>query len=267
MPRQWIVSPGERVTLADIDPSSTEDAPGGKGNTVAAFPSLHEEQLALQARLWAEGKRALLVLLQGMDASGKDGAIAHVFKGVNPQATRAVSFKQPSQEEHMHDFLWRVHRQTPAAGETAIFNRSHYEDVLIARVHSLVPGKVWKARYRTINEFERGLVHSGTTVVKVFLHISQGEQLERFRARIDDPAKRWKFNKGDLDERKLWDQYMRAYEEALSKTSTKHAPWHVVPADHKWYRNWAISKILIGTLRDMDPQFPEPEGLDGIELR
>src|SRR5207302_10433037 len=152
------------------------------------------------------------------------------------------------------------------AGETAIFNRSHYEDVLIARVHGLVPEKVWKARYRTIAEFERGLTNAGTTIVKLFLHISKEEQLARFRARLADPTKRWKFNTGDLDERKLWDDYMRAYEDALSKTSTDFAPWSVVPADHKWYRNWAISRIVIDTLRDMNPQFPEAQELDGIEL-
>jgi PPK2 family polyphosphate:nucleotide phosphotransferase len=266
MSRRWLVSPNSRVNLADVDPASTAGAPGGKGETEAAFPKLHDEQLALQARLWAEARRSLLVVLQGMDASGKDGAISHVFKGVNPQATRAVAFKQPSHEDLAHDFLWRVHRQTPAAGETAIFNRSHYEDVVIVRVHALVPAKVWKARYRTINSFERGLSESGTRLVKIFLHISRDEQLERFRARVDDPTKRWKFNTTDLDERKLWDDYMKAYEDALSKTSTEHAPWYVVPADHKWYRNWAISRILIDTLRDMNPQFPEPKGLDGIEL-
>ena len=263
---RWLIPTGKRVALAQIDPASTEGAPGGREETVAAFPKLHDEQLALQARLWAEGKRSLLVVLQGMDASGKDGAISHVFKGVNPQATRAVAFKQPSHEELAHDFLWRVHRRTPAAGETAIFNRSHYEDVLIARVHRLVPDKVWKARYRTITEFERGLTGAGTTIVKVFLHISRSEQLDRFRARLDDPTKRWKFNTGDLDERKLWDDYMRAYEDALSKTSTDFAPWCVVPADHKWYRNWAISRIVIDTLREMDPHFPKARGLDGIEL-
>jgi PPK2 family polyphosphate:nucleotide phosphotransferase len=263
---RWLVPPGKRVAVGEIDPASTAGAPGGKTKTVAVFPKLHAEQLALQARLWAEGKRSLLVVLQGMDASGKDGAISHVFKGVNPQATRAVSFKVPSAEELAHDFLWRVHRQTPAAGETAIFNRSHYEDVLIGRVHGLVPPKVWKARYDTINEFERGLTDAGTRIVKVFLHISADEQLVRFRARLDDPTKRWKFNTGDLEERKLWNDYMRAYEDTLSKTSTEHAPWSVVPADHKWYRNWAISRIVIDTLRDMDPTFPEPKGLDGIEL-
>jgi len=266
MPRRWLVPPGKEVSLGDMDPASTDGAPGGKAKTLAALPKLHEEQLALQARLWAEGRRSLLVVLQGMDASGKDGAISHVFRGVNPQATRAVAFKEPSSSELAHDFLWRVHRQTPAAGETAIFNRSHYEDVLIARVHKLVPAKVWKTRYRAINEFERALTGAGTTIVKLFLHISQEEQLERFRARLDDPTKRWKFNTGDLDERKLWDEYMRAYEDALSKTSTDYAPWSVIPANHKWYRNWAISRILIDTLRDMNPTFPKAEGFEGIEL-
>ena len=263
---QWLVRPGKRVSLADIDPASTDGAPGAREATLAALPKLHEEQLALQARLWAEAKRSLLVVLQGMDGSGKDGAIGHVFQGVNPQATRAVAFKEPTREELAHDFLWRVHRQTPAAGETAIFNRSHYEDVLVVRVHKLISEKTCRNRFRTIAEFERGLSDAGTRIVKVFLHISKDEQLARLRARLDDPDKRWKFNTGDVAERKLWDDYMRAYEDALSETSTKHAPWHVVPANHKWYRNWAISRIIIDTLRDMDPKFPEPQGLDGVEL-
>jgi PPK2 family polyphosphate:nucleotide phosphotransferase len=185
---------------------------------------------------------------------------------VNPQATRAVSFKAPSEEDLAHDFLWRVHRAAPAAGETAIFNRSHYEDVLIVRVHGLVPDSVWRPRYEIINNFERGLTHAGTTIIKVFLHISRDEQLRRFRARLKDPTKRWKFKAGDLDERKHWDDYMTAYEEALTKTSTEAAPWFVIPADNKWYRNWAISKILTKTLRDLDPQFPEPTDLDSIVL-
>jgi|SRR5581483_10302043 len=265
MPPTWLVPPKKRVALARIDPASTDGA-AGKSKTTAAFPELHDEQLALQARLWAEGKRSLLVVLQGMDGSGKDGAVTHVFRGVNPQATRAVSFKVPTAEELAHDFLWRVHKQTPKAGETAIFNRSHYEDVLVARVHKLVPPKVWKRRYRAITEFERALTNEGTRVVKIFLHISKAEQLERFRARLDDPTKRWKFNTADLDERKLWDDYMEAYENAIAKTSTDFAPWYIVPSDHKWYRNWAISRILIDTLNEMNPQYPEPEGLDGIEL-
>ena len=257
--KRMVVPPGKRVALAEIDPASTDGAPGGKAKTVAAFPKLHAEQLALQARLWAEARRSLLVVLQGMDGSGKDGSVSHVFQGVNPQATRAVSFKQPSHEELAHDFLWRVHRQTPAAGETAIFNRSHYEDVVIVRVHRLVPGKIWKARYRTINEFERGLVESGTAVVKIFLHISQAEQLERFRARLDDPTKRWKFRTGDLEERKRWDDYVAAFEDMLERCSTDVAPWYVIPANRKWFRNLAVAEILADTLDELKPRYPEPE--------
>ncbi len=267
MAKRWIVEPGSSVHLDRINPDSTPHAPGNKKATEAKIAGLNKRLLGLQDRLWAERTRSLLVILQGIDASGKDGSIRHVFGGVNPQATRAVSFKAPTDEERAHDFLWRIHRHAPAAGETVIFNRSHYEDVLIVRVHKLVPRAVWSKRYAIIDAFERTLTSGGTTIVKFFLHISKAEQLRRFQERLDDPDKRWKFNRGDIDERKRWDDYHAAYTDVLEKTSTPHAPWHIIPADRKWYRNWAISRVLIEALEELDPQYPQPQDLDGIELR
>jgi len=264
--KQWLVPPGGKFRLADVDPSSTEGAPGGKSKSNAAFAELHEQFRGLQDRLWAEEKRSLLVVLQAMDTGGKDGTIKHVFGGALPQATRVVSFKEPTPVELAHDFLWRVHKEPPRKGETAIFNRSHYEEVLIVRVHNLVPKSVWSTRYEQINAFEETLVGGGTTIVKLFLHISNDEQRRRLQARLDSPDKRWKFKATDLGERKLWDDYQTAYEDALNKTSTKSAPWHVIPADHKWYRNWAVSNVLIDALREMDPRYPDPPELDGIVI-
>jgi PPK2 family polyphosphate:nucleotide phosphotransferase len=216
--------------------------------------------------LWAEGERALLVVLQGMDTSGKDGTIRHVFCGVNPLGVRVTPFKAPSEEERKHDFLWRAHRAVPANGEMGLFNRSHYEDVLIVRVHAFVPEPVWRARYDAINDFERHLAEEGTTIVKFWLHISADEQRRRLQARLDDPAKRWKFNPDDLTERKLWPEYRAAAEEMLARTATPEAPWYVVPADHKWYRNWAVSRMLVDTLEEMNPQYPEPKDLGHYEI-
>jgi len=255
---RWRVKPDRRVDLAVHDPASTAGAPGERPETEAALPTLLTDLADLQDRLWAESKRSLLVVLQAIDAGGKDGTIKHVFRGVNPQGTRVTSFKEPSHVELAHDFLWRVHQASPRAGEIGIFNRSHYEDVLVARVHALVAERVWKARYELINSFEAMLAHGGTTVVKLFLHISKEEQRKRFEARLNEPAKRWKFQPSDLTEREHWDAYQAAYEDALGKTSTADAPWYVVPADHKWYRNWAVSTILIDTLRRMDPRYPDP---------
>ena len=232
--------------------------PGDKALTVATLLAFHERLAGLQDRLWAAHDRSLLVVLQALDGGGKDGTIRHVFRGVNPQGTRVASFKAPVGEETEHDFLWRVHRAAPKAGEIGIFNRSHYEDVLAVRVLGLVPEKVWKARYDLINGFERTLDHGGTTLVKIYLHISKEEQRRRLQARLDDPTKRWKFRAADLEARRHWDEYMQAYEEALEKTSTEIAPWYVIPADHKWYRNWVVSRILVKTLERMDPQYPQP---------
>jgi PPK2 family polyphosphate:nucleotide phosphotransferase len=259
------VSPKSAPKLHKIDPSSTPGAPGGKDETVAASSALNDELAELQERLWAENGRALLVVLQAMDAGGKDGTIRKVFSGVNPQGCRVTSFKAPSEEELAHDFLWRVHRAVPRKGEIGIFNRSHYEDVLIVRVHDLVPKKVWSKRYRIINDFEAELAAAGTTVVKFFLHISKDEQADRFRKRLENPEKNWKFRRADLDEREHWDEYQDAFEDALAKTSTADAPWFVIPADKKWYRDWAVLSVLVATLRSMDPKYPAPEeDLTGI---
>ena len=262
----WLVHPGSRPDLATIDPAGT---PGLKGGQAAAEAALADDQRTLghlQDRLWAEANRSVLVVLQGMDASGKDGTIKHVFAGINPQGAWVTSFREPSAEELAHDFLWRVHRATPRAGEIGIFNRSHYEDVLAVRVRHLVPATVWRARFAQIAGFEETLSAAGVRVVKCFLHISVGEQRRRFIERLEDPAKRWKFQVGDLDDRALWDDYRVAYEDAMEHTSIVVAPWHVIPADHKWYRNWAISRLLITTLEELDPQYPARPDLDGVTV-
>ncbi len=255
--------PGGRFDLAKVDTRSTDGAPGDKAATVAACEPLWVRLAELQERLFAEGSRSLLLILQAMDAGGKDGTIKNVFRGVNPSGVRVVSFKAPTEEELAHDFLWRVHHSTPRQGEITVFNRSHYEDVLIVRVHGWISDEVCKARYGHIKDFESLLRERGTTVVKVLLHISADEQRERLQARVDDPTKRWKFNAADLDERERWDDYQAAFHDALRATSTKHAPWYCVPADRKWYRNWAVLRILVETLEAMDPQWPEPA--PGIE--
>lgn len=231
------------------------------------MPFAEETLASYQGRLWAEARRSLLVVLQAMDAGGKDGTVKHVFRGVNPQGTRVTSFKVPTPAEQAHDFLWRVHAAVPAAGEIGIFNRSHYEDVLVSRVHHLVAEKVWRARYGQIKKFEALLTSNGTNVVKIFLHISKEEQRRRLQARIDDPEKRWKIAQADIDERSYWDDYQIAYEDAITHTSTRDAPWYVIPADHKWYRNWAVSQILIEALTKMDPQFPEPPHINTLKVR
>jgi PPK2 family polyphosphate:nucleotide phosphotransferase len=255
----WRVRPGRSAHLAQRDPASTESAPGGKAVTEAASAGLHGKLLSLQDRLWAENRRSVLVVLQGIDASGKDGTISHVFRGLNPLGTRLAIFKEPSRFELAHDFLWRVHAQVPAAGEIGIFNRSHYEDVLVVRVHKLVDERVWVARYEHINNFEALLAATGTTMVKIFLHLSKAEQGRRLEERRTRPTKLWKVRAADFAERELWDDYQLAFSDMLDKTSTQVAPWYVVPADHKWYRNWAVSQILLHTLSALDPRYPEPE--------
>jgi PPK2 family polyphosphate:nucleotide phosphotransferase len=257
--RRWVVAPGTKVDLSKIETASTDGAPGDKEATQATFPEMWARLHDLQERLFAESDRSVLVVLQAMDAGGKDGTIEHVFRGMNPQGVRVASFRVPTEEELAHDFLWRVHQQAPRHGEIGVFNRSHYEDVLVVRVHELVPPKVWKQRYEHIRAFEELLAAGGTTIVKLMLHISKAEQKERLQARLDDPTKHWKFRVGDLAERDRWADYQQAFEDAIRHTSTETAPWYVVPSDRKWYRNWAILRILTETLEAMDPQFPPPE--------
>ena len=249
------------VDLHSVDPALTPGAPG-KGDKKAgrrAVEAMKPDLLELQTRLWAEDRQALLVVLQSMDAGGKDGAIKKVFSGINPQGVKVTSFRRPSENELEHDFLWRVHAVCPGAGEIGIFNRSHYEDVVTVRVRAIAGEEVWRPRFKAICDFEKMLLDAGTTVVKIFLHISQEEQLERFRARIDTPEKRWKFRAGDLEDRALWGDYMTAYSQAINETSTEHAPWYVVQADKKWYRDFAVTTIVRDTLRSMNPQYPQLE--------
>ena len=256
---RWRVTPGKKVRLDAIDPRSVEGAPGNKQHTQALLHEMTEQTFEYQEKLFAEQKRSLLVVLQAIDTGGKDGTIKHVFRGLNPQGVKVSSFKAPSEEELAHDFLWRVHKVAPGQGDVVVFNRSHYEDVLVVRVHELVPEDVWRPRYDRIREFEENLLASGTHIVKLFLHISPEEQAERLQARIDDPTKRWKFKLADLEERKRWDDYQAAFAEAIEKTSTAGAPWHVIPADRKWYRNWAVSTVLLDAFAAIDPQYPPAE--------
>jgi PPK2 family polyphosphate:nucleotide phosphotransferase len=265
--KRWRVKPGSKFRLADVDTHSKAGAPGNKGTTTKVVDGLVAQLGEWQTRLWAESSRSLLMVLQAMDAGGKDGTIRKVFTGVNPQGVRVASFKAPTHEELAHDFLWRVHKQVPVHGEMGVFNRSHYEDVLVVRVDELVPETVWRARYHQIREFESTLAASGTTVVKFFLHISKEEQAVRLQERLDDPAKHWKFAAADLAVREHWDDYQAAYEEAIRETSTDDAPWYVIPADRKWYRNWAILQVLLATMQRLDPQFPpEEEGLEKLKV-
>ena len=266
-----IVQPGTTVCLDEIDPSKTPGLSGSKDHEKAqAMRDLAENVEAmklLQRRLYAESKQSLLIVLQGMDCGGKDGTIRHVLGPLNPQGIHVASFKKPTDEELAHDFLWRIHKQTPALGEIGVFNRSHYEDVLVVRVMNLVPEERWRPRYDHINEFERTLADSGSRILKFMLHISKEEQKERLEARLDDPDKAWKFNMGDLDSRRKWGDYVRAYEDVLAQCSTDHAPWYVIPADRKWYRNWAISEIVRRELESMDPRPPaKAKELEGVTV-
>jgi len=252
------VSPGHPADLAGRDPGDRLGL-GGKSENLERLDELVARLGVLHNRLWAEAERSLLLVLQGLDASGKDGTIKHVLTGINPQGCRIVSFKAPTPEELAHDYLWRVHSACPERGEVGIFNRSHYEDVVAVRVRKLVPEHVWHTRYHHIREFERLLTDEGTTLVKVFLHISRDEQGKRLQERLDDPEKVWKFQRSDLDDRALWADYQQAYDEALTETSTDWAPWHVVPADHKWVRNMAVAQLLVDALEALDPKLPEPD--------
>jgi PPK2 family polyphosphate:nucleotide phosphotransferase len=252
------LTPGESVELSKRDAADTSTWPAGKRKAEAALPRLRIELDRLQELFYADARRGLLVILQGMDTSGKDGVIRHVFEGVNPQGVRVSSFKQPTPEELSHDFLWRIHRDAPAKGEVVIFNRSHYEDVLIARVHHLVPHKVWSKRFDAINAFEHELAEEGNVVLKFFLHIDRDEQARRLLDRVNDPTKRWKLSAADFYERKYWDEYQSAYEDVLERTNTPWAPWYLLPSNHKWFRNLVISAILVGQFREMKLRYPEP---------
>lgn len=258
-----LVKPGDRPILSKIDTRATPGFDGKRDENKERAEKEATKNVSrmaeLQERLYAENKRALLVVLQGMDTSGKDGVVRHVFSGLNPQGCHVTSFKKPSEAEADRDFLWRIHAAVPPKGEIAVFNRAHYEDVLVVRVHNFVPEKVWKKRYEMINEFERYISENGVRVVKFMLHISKDEQAERLRARIDDPSKRWKFSPQDLEERKFWKDYQSAYEDLLTKCSTTCAPWHVIPADRKWYRDWAVSTVLREVMEEMAPEPPKIE--------
>ena len=254
---QFKVAPGSKVRLKDIDPSFKGDH---ENNKAAAEETEHYQKKLrdLQDLLYAEGKHSLLICLQAMDTGGKDGTINHVLGAMNPQGCRVAEFKQPTAEELAHDFLWRAHRAAPARREVVIFNRSHYEDVLVVRVHNLVAEAIWSRRFDQINAFEKGLVANDTHILKFYLHISKEEQLKRFKDRLDDPAKQWKISEADYTERGFWDDYVAAYEDALSRCSTEHAPWFVIPANHKWFRNLAIGRIVVQQLESLQMKYPRP---------
>ena len=260
---QYRIEPGAAAFLAGLN--TGDRGSRDKKESRAEVKQLVARLEELQELLYAESRHKVLVVLQAMDTGGKDGVIRHVFDGVNPQGVKVAAFKRPTPEELAHDYLWRVHGQTPGRGEITIFNRSHYEDVLVVRVHGLVAETVWSKRFDQINEFERLLAEEGTVILKFFLHISRDEQRARLQARLDDPTKQWKFSLGDLEERKLWDAYQAAYEEAITRTSTAWAPWYVVPADHKWYRNLVISRVLVDRLEALAMSYPAPaEDLTGV---
>lgn len=249
------LKPGASCKLSELDAEAGSDR-FDKESAETRVAENARVIAGLAQRLYAERKQAILLVLQGMDTSGKDGTIRTIMKGVNPQSCQVVSFKKPTEEELDHDFLWRVHNQVPRKGNIGIFNRSHYEDVLIVRVHQLVPEKVWSKRYDQINEFEELLSESGTRIIKCFLHITKEEQRKRLQARIDDPEDHWKFNPLDLAERKHWDAYQRAYEEAIQRCNTANAPWYIIPSDRKWYRNLVVSQLLRSQLEELKPEFP-----------
>ena len=257
-PKKLIVKPDSKIRLKHFDPGYH----GKHESRESAQPEIQkhiQKMQELQYLMYAENKHSLLIVLQGLDAAGKDGVVRHVLTGMNPSGCVAVNFKQPTAEDLDHDFLWRVHPHVPGKGSVAIFNRSHYEDVLVARVHNLVPEKVWSKRYGQINDFEQLIAtENNTTILKFFLHISKEEQLERFKKRLDDPARQWKISDSDYKERDYWKDYIAAFEDVLSKTSTERAPWFIIPSNHKWFRDLSISKIIASTMEEMDMHFPKP---------
>ena len=261
--RALLVPPDSKIRLLDIDPSDTH---GFDNEGAAARLEKNLQRLSvLQYLLYAEARRSLLVVLQGIDAGGKDGTIRRVMSGLNPQGVSVTSFKAPDGPERRHDYLWRIHNAVPEFGKIGIFNRSQYEDVLIVRVHNMVPKSVWSKRYEQINDFERMLTQSGVHIIKFLLYISKDEQAKRFRERLEDKTKNWKFSRDDLKEREYWDQYIEAYDAVLQKCSPGNAPWYVIPANHKWFRNLAVSEIVRETLEGMDLKYPKPSSdLSGI---
>ncbi|MGC1678004.1 MAG: PPK2 family polyphosphate kinase [Candidatus Binataceae bacterium] len=259
------IAPGTRVRLKDFDPDFS-DPDEDKKSALAEMAKLQRTMDQLQFKLYAESKRSLLICLQALDAGGKDGVVRHVIGAMNPQGCRVISFKSPSSVELAHDFLWRIEQHAPRRGEVVAFNRSHYEDVLIVRVHDLAPKSVWSKRYQQINHFEQRLVASGTHILKFFLHISKHEQLQRFKRRLDDHARRWKISESDYSERELWGSYEAAYEDAIGKCSTENAPWFVIPADHKWFRDLAIAQIIVETMQRINIKLPKP-GVNIAEIR
>jgi len=263
--RKYRVEPGKKIDLETFD-AAAKPADLDRKEAEQTFASLTEKLRDLQHLMYAEGKNSLLIVLQGRDAAGKDGTIRRVFGPMNPQGCRVTSFKVPSKEEQAHDFLWRCHKVAPRRGQVAIFNRSHYEDVLVVRVHDLVPRSVWSKHYDHINAFEQLLADNGTLILKFYLHIDREEQLERFGKRIDNPKKNWKISEADYSERPHWESYTEAFEDALSKCSTEHAPWFVIPANRKWFRNLVIAEIVADAIERLQMRFPEPS-IDMDEIR
>ncbi len=255
--KKFIIEPESIVQLKDFDPGY-KGKHEKKKSAKREIPKLQQRMDEIQYKLFVEHKQSLLIILQALDAGGKDGVVRHVISSMNPQGCRVISFKEPTEEELSHDFLWRIERQIPKPGEVVIFNRSQYEDVLIARVHNIVPKEVWSKRYEMINEFEQKLISNNTHILKFFLHISKEEQLERFKNRLDDPAKQWKISEADYSERKYWDVYESSYEDVLSKCNTKDSPWFIIPSDHKWFRDLAIAQIIVKTMEKLDIELPEP---------
>lgn len=252
----YMVEPGKKVRRKDWDPNDTSGFDGGEDEAREESVVLDAALDELQDKLYAEHKRKVLIILQAMDTGGKDGTIRRIFEGVNPSGVRVAHFREPTPDEKAHDFLWRIHQQVPGYGELTIFNRSHYEGVLVERVHKIVPKEVWHRRYGQINNFERMLTEEGTTILKFYLHIDADEQRKRLRERLDDPNKQWKFSEDDLKERKHWDGYMKAYEEMLQKTSTEYAPWYIVPSNHRWFRDLLVATIIVKTLEGFDMKYP-----------
>jgi PPK2 family polyphosphate:nucleotide phosphotransferase len=264
---KYLVKRGEELNLDQWNPNDKSLFPISKKDGKTRLKDLNKELDHLQELLYAEGKHKVLIVLQALDTGGKDGTIRHVFEGVNPQGVKVAGFKVPTEKELAHDYLWRVHKHTPGSGEIVIFNRSHYEDVLVVRVHNLVPKEVWSRRYEHIRAFEKLLADEGTTILKFYLNIDQKEQKERLQDRLDEPDKNWKFSRGDLKERALWDQYQLAYQDALMKTSTEYAPWYIIPANRKWYRNLVISTVIIDKLKSLKMAYPTAEeGLSEVVI-